>query len=91
MGAEGYAMGAAGFALQVNVNKVARLVTKLDIFTLTSVLMQQCGCMPMPATALSFSTRYSSNNLRHICTRKLLQALRSTTPSRQQKHQQHWQ
>ena len=33
-------------ALQVNLNKVARLVTKLDIYTPTSVLMQQCGWMP---------------------------------------------
>ena len=32
-------------ALQVNMNKVARLVTKLDIFTPTSVLLQQCGWM----------------------------------------------
>ena len=34
-------------ALQVNLNKVARLVTKLDIFTPTAVLMQQCGWMPV--------------------------------------------
>ena len=34
-------------ALQVNLNKVARLVTKLDIFTPTTVLMQQCGWMPV--------------------------------------------
>ena len=34
-------------ALQVNLNKVARLVTKLDIFTPTEVLMQQCGWMPI--------------------------------------------
>ena len=32
-------------ALQVNLNKVARMVTKLDIFTPTNVLMQQCGWM----------------------------------------------
>ena len=32
-------------ALQVSLNKVARLVTKLDIFTPTKVLMQQCGWM----------------------------------------------
>ena len=31
--------------LQVNLNKVARLVTKLDIFTPTAVLMKQCGWM----------------------------------------------
>jgi hypothetical protein len=30
-------------ALQVNLNKVARLVTKLDIYNPTKVLMQQCG------------------------------------------------
>ena len=34
-------------ALQVNLNKVARLVTKLDIFPPTAVLMQQCGWMPV--------------------------------------------
>ena len=32
-------------ALQVNLNKVARMVTKLDIFDPTNVLMQQCGWM----------------------------------------------
>ena len=30
-------------ALQVNMNKVARLVTKLDIFNPTSMLLLQCG------------------------------------------------
>ena len=39
MGCEDYLIQ----ALQVCMNKVARLVTKLDIFTPTSVLMQQCG------------------------------------------------
>ena len=34
-------------ALQVSMNKVARLVTKLDIYTPTKVLMQQCGWMPV--------------------------------------------
>ena len=34
-------------ALQVNLNKVARLVTRLNIFTPTKVLMQQCGWMPI--------------------------------------------
>ena len=34
-------------ALQVNLNKVARLVTRLNIFTPTMVLMQQCGWMPV--------------------------------------------
>ena len=34
-------------ALQVSMNKVARLVTKLDIFTPTSVLMNQCGWLPV--------------------------------------------
>ena len=43
MGCEDYLVN----ALQVNLNKVARLVTKLDIFTPTSVLMQQCGWMPI--------------------------------------------
>ena len=32
-------------ALQVSLNKVARLVIKLEIFTPTKVLMQQCGWM----------------------------------------------
>jgi hypothetical protein len=32
-------------ALQVNMNKVARLVTKLNIFTPTNVLLHQCGWM----------------------------------------------
>ena len=41
MGCEEYLIN----ALQVNMNKVARLVTKLDIFTPTSVLLQQCGWM----------------------------------------------
>ena len=41
MGCEDYLVN----ALQVNMNKVARLVTKLDIFTPTSVLLQQCGWM----------------------------------------------
>ena len=39
MGCEDYLAN----ALQVNMNKVARLVTRLDIYTPTSVLMQQCG------------------------------------------------
>ena len=43
MGCEDYLVN----ALQVNLNKVARLVTKLDIFTPTRVLMQQCGWMPV--------------------------------------------
>ena len=43
MGCEDYLIN----ALQVNLNKVARLVTKLDIFTPTAVLMQQCGWMPI--------------------------------------------
>ena len=43
MGCEDYLVN----ALQVNLNKVARLVTKLDIFTPTTVLMQQCGWMPV--------------------------------------------
>ena len=30
-----------------NLNKVARLVTRLDIYTPTKVLMQQCGWMPV--------------------------------------------
>ena len=30
-------------ALQVSLNRVVRIVTKVDIFTPTSVLMQQCG------------------------------------------------
>ena len=41
MGCEEYLVN----ALQVNMNKVARLVTKLDIFTPTSILLQQCGWM----------------------------------------------
>ena len=41
MGCEDYIFN----TLQVNMNKVARLVTKLDIFTPTSVLLQQCGWM----------------------------------------------
>ena len=43
MGCEDY----LSMALQVNMNKVARWVTKLDIYTPTSVLMQQCGWMPV--------------------------------------------
>ena len=43
MGCEDYLIN----ALQVNLNKVARLVTKLDIFTPTAVLMKQCGWMPV--------------------------------------------
>ena len=43
MGCEDYLVN----ALQVNLNKVARLVTKLDIYTPTTVLMQQCGWMPV--------------------------------------------
>jgi hypothetical protein len=43
MGCEDYLVN----ALQVNLNKVARLVTKLDIYTPTKVLMQQCGWMPV--------------------------------------------
>ena len=43
MGCEDYLVD----ALQVNLNKVARLVTKLDIYTPTKVLMQQCGWMPV--------------------------------------------
>ena len=34
-------------ALQVNLNKVARIVTRLDRYTPTTVLMQQCGWMPV--------------------------------------------
>ena len=41
MGCEDYLVN----ALQVNMNKVARLVTKLDIFTPTSVLLHQCVWM----------------------------------------------
>ena len=41
MGCEEYLIN----ALQVNMNKVARLATKLDIFTPTSVLLKQCGWM----------------------------------------------
>ena len=43
MGCEDYLI----HALQVNLNKVARLVTRLDIFTPTRILMQQCGWMPV--------------------------------------------
>ena len=43
MGCEDYLVN----TLQVSMNKVARLVTKLDIFTPTSVLMQQCGWLPV--------------------------------------------
>ena len=43
MGCEDYLVN----ALQVCVNKVARFVTRLDIFTPTSVLMQQCGWLPV--------------------------------------------
>merc|ERR1712106_1240190 len=43
MGCEDYLVS----TLQVRMNKVARLVTKLDIFAPTSVLMQQCGWMPI--------------------------------------------
>ena len=39
MGCEDYLLN----ALQVSMNRVARIVTKLDIFTPTSLLMQQCG------------------------------------------------
>ena len=39
MGCEDYLVR----ALQVSMNKVARIVTKLDIYTPTSVLMKQCG------------------------------------------------
>ena len=41
MGCEDYLVN----ALQVSMNKVARLVTKRDIFTPTSVLLKQCGWM----------------------------------------------
>ena len=34
-------------ALQVSMNKVARFVTKLDIFTPTSVLTKECGWLPV--------------------------------------------
>jgi hypothetical protein len=43
-------MGCADYlvnALQVCQNKVARLVTKLDRYTPTNVLLQQCGCLPV--------------------------------------------
>ena len=43
MGCEDYLVN----TLQVSMNKVARLVTKLDIFASTSVLMQQCGWLPV--------------------------------------------
>ena len=43
MGCEDYLV----HALQVCQNKVARLVTKLDRFTSTTVLMRQCGWMPV--------------------------------------------
>ena len=43
MGSEDYLIN----ALQVCQNKVARLVTKLDRYTPTKVLMQQCGWLPV--------------------------------------------
>ena len=42
-GAEDYLIN----ALQVCQNKAARLVTKLDIFTPSMVLMKQCGWLPV--------------------------------------------
>ena len=42
-GAEEYLIN----ALQVSQNKAARLVTKLDIFTPSMVLMKQCGWLPV--------------------------------------------
>ena len=43
MGCEEYLVN----ALQVCQNKVARLVTKLDRFTPTTVIIKQCGWMPV--------------------------------------------
>ena len=43
-------------ALQVNMNKVARLVTRLDVFTPTSVLMQQCGWLTVEQLMVYHST-----------------------------------
>ena len=43
MGCEDYLVN----ALQVCQNKAARLVTKLDKYTPTELLMKQCGWMPL--------------------------------------------
>ena len=48
MGCEDYLVN----ALQVCQNKVARLVTKLDRFTPTTVILKQCGWMPVRLTTV---------------------------------------
>ena len=43
-------------ALQVSMNRVARLVTRLDVFTPTSVLMQQCCWLTVEQLMIYHST-----------------------------------
>ena len=52
MGCEDYLIK----ALQVSMNKVARLVTRLDVFTSTSFLLQQCGWLTVEQLMVYHST-----------------------------------
>ena len=66
--------------LQVCQNKAARLVTKLDRFTPTRVLLRQCGkehcnCQQWCTTAWYFSGRFSRIRSQNIFTRKSQQEL----------------
>ena len=61
MGCEDYLIK----ALQVSMNKVARLVTKLDYFTSTSVLMKQCGWLTVKQLMAYHSIVLLHNTLKH--------------------------
>ena len=59
MGCEDYLVN----ALQVCQNKAARLVTKLDRFTPTKVLMQQCGWLSVKQLMIYHSLLHKAQGL----------------------------
>ena len=52
-------------ALQVSLNKVARTVTRLDRYTPTTVLMQQCGWMTVKQLKVFHSLVLLQKTLKH--------------------------
>ena len=64
-------------ALQVSLNKVARLVIKLEIFTPTKVLMQQCGWMSVRELMINHSIVLLHKTLKEKSTVYLYQKVTS--------------
>ena len=52
-------------ALQVSLNKVARIVTRLDRYTPTTVLMQQCGWLTVKQLKVFHSLVLLQKTLQH--------------------------